>query len=112
MTMATKKPIQADDVWAEMLGPEDGLRVKMALSLLKEVDPEGLQTLINNINATESMGPIMDPSAWLDGTKFNNSQNYKQVVSITLKLVKVLSAKCRDRSLSVGEQQSRGVIDT
>lgn len=78
------------EVWSTILGEEYGPGVRFALQMISMVPVEKLSEAINDINRAESIGPIVDPSAWIGGKRFRNAEEYKRVLSVLVGLRKVL----------------------
>lgn len=74
------------EVWSNMVGEEYGPGLRVALQMIAMVPVERLIEAINNINRAESIGPFVDPTAWIDGTRFRNAAEYKKVLSALVTL--------------------------
>jgi len=91
--------IDPQNLWEMLLGEDDGMKVRIALTALWEVDPTIFSKAINEISMNESVMPLLDPSSWLDGTRSDNSRHYKDVLHKLKELTEVLNEKRGNRSI-------------
>lgn len=85
------RKIEASDVWPTLLG-EYGTILQSALHMLNMIPPEVLDRAITNINQELLVGPLTNPSAYTDGVKFKNADEYIDVLSRVLELRQVIEA--------------------
>ncbi|TXH48151.1 MAG: hypothetical protein E6Q97_25445 [Desulfurellales bacterium] len=78
------------EVWSTLVGDECGPGLRLALQMIAMVPTERLIQAINDINRAESIGPFIDPTAWISGTRFRNADEYKKVLSALVTLRRLL----------------------
>ena len=78
------------DVWTAILGDEHGGPFRAMLLLLYTFPPKVLQDAIDRINRETSIGPMLNPTAYLDNTRFNNAREYIDVLEAAIKLRRLL----------------------
>lgn len=78
------------EVWSTMVGEEYGPGLRVALQMIAMVPVERLTEALNNINRAESIGPFIDPTAWISGKRFRNADEYKKVLSALVTLRQLL----------------------
>jgi hypothetical protein len=77
----------AADVWPAIMRDEvHGMAVRQALAFLMMVPPEAFAEAINRIGRETSLGPLLDPTAYLDGRRFDNATDYAAVLNAAAKL--------------------------
>lgn len=69
---------EAVDAWVVILG-DSGPLCMYALEAIRTIPPKKFADAINRINHAETIGPIVDPSAWL-GDKFDRSAKWTAVL--------------------------------
>ena len=70
--------------------PVQAAGLQSALMMLSMIDPDLIRDAINRINRAETIGPLMDPTAWMDGDKFKGAQFWKDLLTDLLPVVKRL----------------------
>lgn len=79
------------NVWETLLNDDlRGFLLKNALQTLMIIPADVIEDAINRIEHAESVGPYVDPTAWLDGKKFRNAKDYKAVLIAVLTLRRLL----------------------
>lgn len=81
---------QPADIWGAFVGDQYGGALHSALTLLMLVPAEVLAEGIDRINHEEAIGPMLNPTAYLDGRRWRNAREYKQVLSAALTLRRLL----------------------
>jgi len=71
-------PLPDSTIWEVLLGPAKGAMVRSALSLLVAagVTPEEISAAIQAIDRETAIGPLTNPTAYLDGRRFDNAREY------------------------------------
>lgn len=85
-----RSEITPNDVWSVFVGYEYGPVLRVALSMIATIPVETLVKAIHNIHRVESIGPMMDPSAWFDGVKFHNARQYEAILRTLVSLRQLL----------------------
>ena len=65
----------------ESIIPEDAGRLRMACQLLAEIDPAQIDKVIDTLNTATTIGPMMDPTAYQDGRRFDNARNIVELMN-------------------------------
>lgn len=79
-----------DNPWVTFVGEGYGEALHTALVVLMQVPADRLAKAIDDINRTEALGPMIDPTAYLDGTRWKNASDYKRVLRAALELRRAL----------------------
>lgn len=79
-----------ENPWVTFVGDGYGEALQMALVVLMQVPVDRLAKAIDDINRTEALGPMLDPSAYLDGKRWKNAADYKRVLRAALELRRAL----------------------
>lgn len=90
-------------VWGSILNDADkGVAVSVALSMLAAhgVTPEDCQQAIDRIGHETAIGPMFDPTAYLDGTRFANARQYTEILRALSGLLKTMPPKVVDLTAS------------
>lgn len=77
-------------VWSALVGEEDGPLVQAILAGLYRVPEQVLRDAMRRIQAETAVGPLFDPSAYVDGTRFNNAEKYLEVLDALIRLRRTL----------------------
>jgi len=56
-----------------------GYALDSVCTMLSLVPPEPIREAISNINHLETVGPLLDPTAWM-GKRFDNSREWKKLL--------------------------------
>lgn len=64
------------EVMSVFLGEDYGPIVKSALTLLSAIPPRVFIDASNKINRETTIGPFINPTAYLDGRRFENAREY------------------------------------
>ena len=90
----TRKPksllTDTQDPFEVFLGDGYGAMVRGALQMLALVPEDNLREAIRKISHAETMGPMLDPTAWLGGTLFNNARGWRAILESPLELRQAL----------------------
>ena len=78
MTDQVAKP---EDVWTIFLD-EHGPTVRTALSLLQGIPADVFLEGRRRIDVETTMGPLTDPSAYLNGKRFDNARGYTKILRV------------------------------
>jgi hypothetical protein len=89
--------------WPTVLQDDNlGISVRSVLMLLTLIDKKQLQgasvLAMQNIESVTAIGPIMNPSAWLGGTRFDNARETKAVLTALLNLRDLLPDSIKEGS--------------
>lgn len=77
--------------WGDIIGDEmQGMFLRNALMMLKSVDPEKIKEGIQSLDRATTMGPLMDPTSWMGGERFDNAKGYRNTLELVLPLVEML----------------------
>lgn len=79
-----------DEVWCAFVG-ERGIFLRQALTMLLMVPEEKIRQGIEQIERETALGPLLNPSAYVDGTRFDNARDYLEVLEAACKLRGVLA---------------------
>ena len=71
--------MQRTDYWQAIYGEAHGVRVGLILSALADVPDEVFADALERLSRFEAMGPMVDPTAWLDGTRSRNSREQRDI---------------------------------
>lgn len=85
MASALEKYDRAKDMISAVFEEKAEL-VRMLLVVLAGIDPEKISKAIAQIGMEESVGPLLDPSAWLGSRRFDNAEAWKAVLGKLLAL--------------------------
>jgi len=55
-------------------------QLRVAFTLLRDVDPAVLKAARDRIGTAEAVGPFTDPTAWLHGPHAENARRYRQLL--------------------------------
>jgi hypothetical protein len=84
---------------AAFLGDEgQGAAVRTALELLCLVPAESLAKAVKPIDRETTLGPLLHPSAYLDGRRFDNAAEYTKVLRAVRDLRRLLPNNKRGTS--------------
>jgi hypothetical protein len=83
------------DAWRAMLQDDElGSQVQLLLGLLARMPKRKLigacVSARQNISRLEAMGPLLDPSAWQTGQRFDNARHYSDVLAKLIELRELL----------------------
>lgn len=76
-------------VLEETLSAEHAMAVRMAMTMLATVPISELQAAVNRISLLTTTGPLFDPSAWLDGVRKKNAQEWTELLNRLIALRRV-----------------------
>lgn len=86
--------IPADgDPFAAIVGESYAGAFRSAMMLLSLIPPEVLSDAISDIDRLEGIGPLLDPTAWLDGSRFRNAKEYRDLLRAVLAVRRLLPEK-------------------
>lgn len=85
-------PLPDSTIWEVLLGPAKGAMVRSSLSLLVAagITPEEISAAIQAIDRETAIGPLLNPTAYLDGRRFDNAREYIDVLRALHALTKAL----------------------
>lgn len=72
----------------QLIGPE-GAAVSSAIQMLAHVKADRIQQAIDKMNRADTIGPILDPTAWIHGHK--PMDEVRQILKKVLPLVRHLN---------------------
>jgi len=78
------------EYWVTVLGESSGAVAHSALSMIRLLNPEAIAEGIDRLNHLETIGPMIDPTAWLDGRLWRNSKQLRDVLEKLLTLRRAL----------------------
>lgn len=81
--------VSAGEVWFVLLG-EEGAYMRMALQVLRMVPAEKIIEAIGKIETETTVGPLINPTAYLDGKKWRNADEYLRVLRAAVNLRRTL----------------------
>lgn len=83
------------DIWEAAFGPEKGNLVRSALLMLvlSGLTTDDICRTIGEIERTTAIGPLVDPTAYLDGTRFKNADEYVKVLRALHTLIEGLPTR-------------------
>lgn len=79
----------ADKVFTTIMGPKGPL-VRSALSILEIIPLEDFQEAVSKIGRVETVGPLIDPTAWVDGRRFDNAVKWRELLTRLVELKKAM----------------------
>ena len=99
---ATTEPTQkwndagglSDDVWIAIVGPM-GPILRMALAAIVMVPSKAIAEAIGRIEHETSIGPMLNPTAYLNGVRFENGRKYQEVLRAVLALQKAVGEQAQ-----------------
>lgn len=78
----TEKPVELAMVWQAIMGdPAHGSAVRIALCLLQTVPIAAFRGAIDRIRREATVGPLLNPSAYLDGRRWKNAEQYLEILN-------------------------------
>lgn len=63
-----------------LFGEEEGTLLRLAFTTLAVVGPERFEKAVDEIERASSLGPFVDPTAWVDGQRFANAHALRGVL--------------------------------
>ena len=89
---------EKDNLLTLLFGDENGPMLRIAFTALAAIPPEKWRDAITALNKHESIMPLIDPSAWLDGKRFDNVKAYKEIFQLALPLsIKLQQSKEKEK---------------
>lgn len=88
--------MNGEQVWGSFFGDEcKGSLVRQALSLLvmSGVTPAECQEAVYRIEREVSIGPLLNPTAFLDGRRFDNAREYAETLRALGGLLRTLPGR-------------------
>lgn len=79
-------------IWGVALGELDGNRMALVSSLVRDVDLDGLIKALDRLRSLETVGPMMDPTAWLDGSRYARGRAFQAVLEASISLRMAIDA--------------------
>lgn len=74
-------PMSPNAIFDTFLGEGHGCLFRSAMTTLAMIPASVFTEAIRKIETEEAIGPLMDPTAYIDGRRFDNAQNYKRLFS-------------------------------
>src|SRR4051812_13077824 len=78
-------------VWPTFLGEEFGCTIQLTLSVLAQLPRdrllETIDKAVDGIEREVSLGPLLNPSGYLDGRRFDNADQYVRILAALRSLV-------------------------
>lgn len=84
-----------DEIWETIVGEEYGAILRSALATLALVPSDVMIDAINKISRETAVGPLLNPSAYLDGRRWDNARQYQQVLGAAAELRRLLPEEPR-----------------
>ena len=60
----------------------------MQLAMTSDELPANVDKLNADINREVAIGPLMNPTAYVDGTRFTNADKYRKILRLVMELIK------------------------
>lgn len=81
-------------IWEVLFGEERGFAVRQALTLLSaaNISVEEVDLAIVQIGRETTLGPLLDPSAYVDGRRFDNAHDYAEMLRAIRGVIRCLAA--------------------
>ena len=97
--MSTTPAPPGASVFESLFGLERGTQIRMGLTMLAAagLQPADIDEALNKIDRCTSIGPLLDPSAFVDGARFRNAAEYADMLRALRHVVRVL-AHCNLRT--------------
>lgn len=92
----------ADQVWDAFLGEGRGAIFRVALMGLLTIPIKQFDEAIERIHRETLLGPLINPTAYVDGRRFKNADDYIEVLQAARKLRATLE-KLRPEEIGGGE---------
>ena len=73
----------ADTLWPALMGPDHAAHAgscALLCQIARTIPPEALTEALARLDRAETVGVILDPSAWLDGTRQDNARQLRPVL--------------------------------
>lgn len=89
--------MNANDVWDSFLGVGYGTAFRSSIQMLRYVPAEEFDEACTRIEREAAIGPLFNPTAYLDGSRWKNASDYLKVIKAAGNLRRVL-AELEDES--------------
>jgi hypothetical protein len=83
------------NLFVALLGEEHGETVRSALLMLLMVGSEPLRAGLDRLAGADAIGPMVDPSAWLDGRRFENTREARELLEALVRVAEMLEASAK-----------------
>lgn len=77
-------------VWPAFVGEEHGSLLQLSLGALARIPAQVYQEAIRKIEHEIAIGPMFNPSAYQDGRRFDNANEYLRILRALIELKKHL----------------------
>lgn len=74
------------DVWSAFVGHEYGPSMRISLAMLLIVPAGAMREGVEKLERERALGPLLNPTAYLDGRRFINAEEYIRVLTAAAKL--------------------------
>jgi len=82
----------ASDVWPSIVGDQmHGSHIQIILTIIARMPPNLFHDAISRILRETAMGPMLDPTAYLDGVKWKNARDYVEILEALEKVRKLVA---------------------
>ena len=82
-----------DQVWDAFLGAGHGALFRSAMALMLMIPPDAFDDAVGRIERETTVGPLLNPSGYTDGRRFDNARDYVDVLAAAGRLRAVLAKK-------------------
>jgi len=79
--MSTQAEMRPDAAWSAIVGEEHGPFVRHILIALTSIPKNTFREAVDRIEHEETIGPLINPTAYLDGRRWANAREYKAILS-------------------------------
>lgn len=84
--------MNANQVWDTFLGAGNGSLFRSAVQLMVMIPETAFTEAREKIETETALGPLVDPSAYVDGRRFDNARDYQKLLRAALDFRRALSA--------------------
>jgi hypothetical protein len=85
--------MNSSDIWTAVCNDErNGMMLRSACAMLMTVPAAALIDAVKRIEIETTVGPITNPSAYLDGRRFDNAKEWVRLLEAAIQLRQALSA--------------------
>jgi len=84
---------RAGDFWAAVAGEEHAGQAMLCVQMAGQLDPEALREGIAAINHETSLGPMMNPTAYMGGARSDNARLIQRVLGALADLAEAEQAR-------------------
>ena len=82
MGRPTEIPMSGAEVWAALMcdNVSHGSLIHVMLGALRTIPVEAFEAAIYRIQRETTIGPLLDPTAYLDGRQFDNAREFVDIL--------------------------------